>query len=88
MTLDELRSQCQTAQQSAFGTNTITLILRGRWGDRKTALLAGRGSPKGVILSDAFNGRTGIVVQFKASEILAWLDKKQQQAEKETTNGR
>jgi|GEM_PF-2802362 len=52
-------------------TAEVGLILPGRWGKRDTRLLAGRGSPRGQIVSDM--GPRGIMVFFNAMDVLAWL---------------
>lgn len=56
-----------------FAADMIVLKMPGKWGDKDTRLLAGRRSPVGHILTDAGTGGL-LAVQFKASEVLAWLD--------------
>lgn len=75
MTSDELRATCNKAIKQGL-PDYVTIVMRGKWGDKDTRLLAGRGSPVGRVVSDYFRG-PGIVVMFNANEVLAWLDKKE-----------
>ena len=76
MTAEELRLLCTSRTLLGGAPDFIYLKLRAqRWHDGDTRTLAGTGSPTGLITGDAPGG--GIVVRFKASEVLEWLDKKE-----------
>jgi len=73
MTATELRSLC--TQYIPFGgvSEHIYLKMPGpQTSSQETKPLAGNGSPIGKIAS-FYDG--GLVVEFKASDVLAWLDK-------------
>jgi hypothetical protein len=75
MTVDELRELCNKPSLLApHGDRVVILVMPGKWGNKDTRLLSGRGSPVGRIMSDYFGPGRGIVVQFKATEVLPWIN--------------
>lgn len=68
----ELRAKCEEQVRAAGPGTVVTLFLRGRKSKSGTARLLGRfGGPTGDVYSDTDGG---LVVGFKASDLLAYLD--------------
>lgn len=75
MSIDELKkaaTECIGRTLPGF-TPEMVLILRGRWGVRKTRRLFDRKSPSGEILREISDGR--IAVMFNAQEVLDWCNR-------------
>lgn len=76
MTPQELYDLCLNKLENPLSQGAVVLKMPGKWGNKVTRTLAGNGSPVGRILGDYFGPTGGIVVEFRADEVIAWLEKK------------